>query len=229
MMNASILKSMANQINSITLFRTLILKWYDIEGRDFPWRRDNVSCYESVISEILLKRTRAETVARFYPCFFRLYPSWESIALSTVKELENTLRPIGLWKQRAKPLWSLAQEMISRKGVFPKDQLILESLPAVGQYVANAILLFCHGIPRPLLDASMARILERFFGPRKLSDLRYDPYLQNLSTTVVSQDDPVTINWAILDFAAKVCQKKPACSSCPISEKCRFLRVCNNQ
>lgn len=28
----------------------------------------------------------------------------------------------------------------------------------------------------------MARVLERYFGPRKLADIRYDPYLQDLAT-----------------------------------------------
>ena len=44
--------------------------------------------------------------------------------------------------------------------------------------VANAILLVCHEQPEPLLDSNMARVIERVFGPRKLADIRYDPYLQ---------------------------------------------------
>jgi adenine-specific DNA glycosylase len=51
------------------------------------------------------------------------------------------------------------------EGVVPHDRRQIEALPAVGQYVASAVLLFAHGRPEPLLDANMARVLERVFEP----------------------------------------------------------------
>ena len=50
----------------------------------------------------------------------------------------------------------------------------------------------------------MSRVLERFFGKRKLSDIRYDPYLQKLSAIIVEHHKTKEINWAILDFASFV-------------------------
>ena len=130
---------------------------------------------------------------------------------------------VGLWRRRSETLKKLATEMVKRKGEFPADRDELESLPGVGQYIANAIRLFCHGIPEPLLDAGMARVLERFFGPRKLADIRYDPYLQDLSKSVVSGENPSLLNWAILDIAALLCKhKEPTCDACPLVERCKF-------
>jgi A/G-specific adenine glycosylase len=72
----------------------------------------------------------------------------------------------------------------------------------------------------------MARVLERYFGPRTLVDIRYDPYLQDLSREVVTVDDPVSMNWAVLDHAAIICKPKvPRCSSYPLAEKCNFVRL----
>lgn len=45
--------------------------------------------------------------------------------------------------------------------------------------------LVVYGIPEPLVDVNMVRVLERFFGPRKLADIRYDSYLQTLARQVV--------------------------------------------
>jgi A/G-specific adenine glycosylase len=84
------------------------------------------------------------------------------------------------------------------------------------------VLLFQHREAQPLLDSNMARVLERFFGPRTLADIRYDPYLQALAKAVVSCDRPIAMNWAILDFASLVCQNRPLCNACPVNRTCRF-------
>jgi A/G-specific adenine glycosylase len=92
----------------------------------------------------------------------------------------------------------------------------------VGQYVANAVLLFAHGRREPLLDVNVARVLERHFGPRRLADIRYDPYLQALARMVVSSKHPAKVNWALLDLAALICRiRAPLCQECPLSATCR--------
>ena len=51
--------------------------WFERSGRRFPWRRSRVSLYQRIVTEILLQRTQAETVARFYTRFFEQFPSWK--------------------------------------------------------------------------------------------------------------------------------------------------------
>jgi A/G-specific adenine glycosylase len=95
----------------------------------------------------------------------------------------------------------------------------------VGQYIANAAMLFGKHAAEPLLDVNMARVLERYFGPRTLADIRYDPYLQSLARWVISGSNPVRLNWAILDFAAAVCiVRNPSCGSCPLSSECEYYQ-----
>ena len=208
---------------AICRFRSRMLEWYGQHGRSFPWRKRSASNYKKIIAEVLLQRTRAETVAQFFPRFLTRYPSWSQLATANEDELIALIRPVGLWRRRSKSLTSLATEMAKRNGRFPKDRKEIEGLPGVGQYIANSILLLCHNSPEPLLDANMARVLERYFGPRKLSDIRYDPYLQRLGKMVVDCPDAVVLNWAILDFAARTCSIRfPECSQCPLASGCRF-------
>jgi A/G-specific adenine glycosylase len=202
-------------------FACHVIEWFDENGRDFPWRRANQSLYRLVVTEILLQRTRAETVAGFYAEFFARFPSWRALSRATGLELERFLMPIGIWKRRANVLGRLSAEMVARGGRFPREYSEVRRLPGVGQYVANAVVLFRDGTPAPLIDGSMARVLERYFGPRKLADIRYDPYLQDLACRVVGWDDPRAVNWAILDLAALVCKvRNPACSECPLTRGC---------
>lgn len=113
--------------------------------------------------------------------------------------------------------------MVRLKGQFPRKRSDLEEIPFLGQYIANAIELQVFNMPSALLDVNMARVLERYFGERKLSDIRYDPYLQNLAFRVVNHTLSKEINWAILDFASSVCKaKKPLCEKCLLSTSCTF-------
>ncbi len=59
---------------SIDYFQQKIIKWYAKNGRTFPWRDHNISNYEKIIAEVLLQRTKAETIANFYPVFIKNYP-----------------------------------------------------------------------------------------------------------------------------------------------------------
>ncbi|SNT40176.1 hypothetical protein [Tropicimonas sediminicola] len=209
----------------ITRLRRHLLDWYALEGRDFPWRSDRASAYERICVEVLLQRTRAETVAGIYPSFFGKFPSWTALAAASVEQLEDVIRPIGLWRRRAASIKALATYAAGRDGVFPAGEGELSQVPAVGQYLANAILLFGHGEARPLVDVNMARLLERYLRPRRLADIRHDPWLQEACHWLVVCDDPVRVNWAALDYAAKVCRSRyPGCADCKLRVRCNWGR-----
>jgi len=209
----------------IRLFRWELLRWYNTHGRNFPWRNVTGNKYQMIIAEVLLQRTRAETVASFFPKFVGKFSSWRNLASASSTQLKQHLQPIGLWRRRATSIKALAREMVRRNGRFPRNREEIETLSGVGQYIANAVLLFCHSEPQPLLDVNMARVLERVFGPRKLADIRYDPYLQQLAATIIRCKSPADLNWAILDLAAIICLiKKPRCIICPLSSICDYAK-----
>jgi A/G-specific adenine glycosylase len=200
--------------------------WFAAKGRSFPWRKRGATLYEQIVPEVLLQRTRAEVVAGFFPRFKQRYPSWKRLARATETDLRALLRPLGLWRRRASSLLKLAQIVAANNGRFPKTRSEIESLPAVGQYICNAVLLFANRQAEPLLDVNMARVLERCFGPRRLADIRYDPQLQTISRLLVSGPRAIEINWAILDLAAMVCvERRPRCSDCPIRRQCDFYKA----
>ena len=156
--------------------------------------------------------------------FFSRFPDWASLERATKAELENTLMPLGLWKRRAEAFCGLARYATADGGRFPRDRSELQAIPAVGQYLANAILLFQHDEPTPLLDTNMARVLERYIRPRRLSDIRYDPWLQSASKHLVSSEDATKVNWAILDLGGKICTPHdPKCGVCPLKRGCAYF------
>jgi A/G-specific adenine glycosylase len=203
-----------------------LLDWYKDYGRTFPWRNKSATNYELIISEVFLQRTKAETVSKFLPSFLKQYPSWKQLGEATEVELQEIIKPLGLYKQRGSRLYKLSQELKKRKGRFPKERNQVAEIPMMGQYITNAYELYVLKKKSPLLDVNMARLLERFFGERKLADIRQDPYLQTLAYQVVNIEKSKELNWAILDYASLICKKqKPNCSNCLIHSKCKFFNT----
>ncbi|QNN64632.1 hypothetical protein H9L12_10105 [Sphingomonas rhizophila] len=201
-----------------------LLDWASEHGRTFPWRDDGVSTYEKIAVEVLLQRTTATAVSRFYGAFFEKYSGWSELASAEVEDLEQFLKPLGLWRRRAVALIGLARYARDRNGSFPEHQSEHSEIPAVGQYVSNAILTFQHGQSLPLIDVNMARVIERFVRPRRLADIRYDPWLQDAAKWFVRGRDSAFRSWAILDFAALTCKaRKPECPTCPVRRRCSYF------
>lgn len=210
----------------IVLFREKLLAWFPDHGRALPWREMGARLYVLLLVEVLLQRTRAETIAAFLPRFLDRYPGWKELATSNLDDLAETLKPIGLWRRRARPLQGLARELIALGEQWPKQREVLEQMPAVGQYVANAVLLFVHGEPHPLMDSSMARLLRRYFviHPEK-ADIRYDKALHAVAYRVLAKGRATELNWAMLDIAASYCKpRQPECPDCPLRRSCMHGR-----
>jgi len=88
-------------LQRIVWLRERLLCWFEHHGRSFLWRELERSPYELVVAEILLQRTTAAGVARAFPGLIARYPMWEAMAGASLEELQEALRPLGLWRQKA--------------------------------------------------------------------------------------------------------------------------------
>lgn len=215
--------------NDIKYFRKQLLHWFKSNQREFPWRKKEISNYEIIISEILLQRTKANTVAKYYHVFFGQYPDWKSLINATIEDLERTLKPLGLYKHRAKRLNKIIDEFKKKDGLMPKNKGELQDSNLATLYLSNAYELFILNKRAPLLDVNMARVLSRYFNPKEIKDVRNDKELQALSRIVINVKNCKELNWAILDFASLICKsKKPSCCTCILSSRCKFNKLYKN-
>jgi A/G-specific adenine glycosylase len=207
-----------------------LLRWFDEHARAFPWRDPAATKYEQILSEILLQRTRAETVARFYPVFFARYPDWKALSRAKLEDLEEILRPLGLYRHRARRLYRLARDLKRRRGRVPCTSDELSASGFAGLYVTNAFELFVLRHRRPLLDVNMSRVLKRYFNSGVFIDVRHDRALQLLATDIIEVRRCKELNWAILDFAALVCRSRvPRCHACVLALHCLHIRATDDE
>jgi DNA (cytosine-5)-methyltransferase 1 len=209
--------------NKIKFFQTALLNWFDLYRREFPWRSPNISNYQIIITEILLQRTKAETVSAYFNIFFEKYPGWNELTMATVNDLEEMLRPLGLQKHRAKRIYNIAQEYKNKKGALPKNKNELNDTNLATQYISGAYELFILNHRAALLDVNMSRLLRRFFHPKKFQDVRNDKVVIDLAKKVINVKNCKELNWSILDFANMVCKsQKPQCLNCILNSKCEY-------
>ena len=195
----------------VVFFRTTLLRWAQENLRDFPWRRVS-DPYKVLITEKLLQQTDFGHVRKVWEEFFKRFPSVDALAKATEEEIASILRPLGLWRQRAKQMKKFAEEVLAKYGgEIPCDYSSLIKLPGIGDYAARATLVFACNKPTYLLDVNTRKIVKRlFYYPRDAEDKAVIAILELL--TPKDPEECKIFNWGMIDFSALICSRKPKCS-----------------
>lgn len=198
-----------------------LLAWGRATGRKFDWRDPGRSPYEVMVAELLLKRTTATAAARLYPTFLERFPTINAVAEAPAPYLEDALRPVGLYRQRALGFQQLATYMQdTHEGDVPSTIASLERLPHIGPYSARAIASFALGKRAAIVDSNIVRIITRIFR-NSLPDRPTETVLQEVADALLPKREHRAYNYALLDFGASVCRYvRPKCAGCPLADLC---------
>ena len=201
--------------------RRAVVAWYRRRRRDLPWRRTD-DPYAVWVSEIMLQQTRVQTVLRYYDRFLERFPTVADLARASVDDVLAAWTGLGYYR-RARALHEGARRVVERHGgQVPSDPEALRTLPGVGRYTAGAIASIAWGLPEPVLDGNVRRVLGRLLG------LRGDPSrgptertLWAVAAALVRGRDPGDLNQALMELGATVCTPRaPACETCPWRSTC---------
>lgn len=202
-------------------FKKLLIAWWLDNGRNFKWRRTSDK-YETLMAELLLRRTNAKAVESVYSEFLDKYPDAASFGKSKRKDIEKLLWPLGLhW--RVENVVALANYFSTVGPDIPDDVHSLSMLPGVGPYVSRAVLVNCSGLVAVPVDSNVVRVVCRLVGATPHDNLRRNTSFQRFADSFVdAADDVRSINYAFLDFASLVCTaSQPKCNQCPVARQCR--------
>jgi len=207
-----------------------ILKWYDLNKRSLPWRK-NVSLekrqYYTLVSEFMLQQTQVVTVVPYFKRFIKYIPNLKSLAKIENKKLIKLWEGLGYYS-RARNLKKTAQVIIKNfHGKIPNNFEDLLSLPGIGNYTASAILAIAFNKQYIPLDGNIERVLKRYLYLKKDKEIQKDNLIQKktiFGTSLRSSD----YAQALMELGALVCKPtNPLCNECPISKNCRSLKVKN--
>ncbi|KAK5870137.1 hypothetical protein PBY51_024797 [Eleginops maclovinus] len=214
----------------VELLRSQLLRWYDEEQRELPWRTLavtesdlNIRTYAVWVSEIMLQQTQVATVIDYYNKWMKRWPTVQDLAAATLEEVNQMWAGLGYYS-RGKRLHEGAQKVVSElKGQMPRTvESLLKQLPGVGRYTAAAVGSIALGQVTGAVDGNLIRVLCRLraIGADSTSPAVTEA-LWSLANTLVDPERPGDFNQAMMELGARVCTPKgPLCSQCPVQSHC---------
>ncbi len=210
--------SLKRSLFKIDRLRRRLLRWYDQNKRDLPWRGSH-DPYAIWVSEIMLQQTRVAAVVERYQVFLKRFPSLMSLALAKEDEVLALWSGLGYYR-RARMLHKAAQFVAQNYyGSLPKKSEELRELPGIGEYTAAAIASIAHGEPVAVVDGNVERVLSRLAGWDESAKLRRR--IGELAALMVDPERPGDFNQAMMELGAMVClPRSPRCTECPVAIDC---------
>jgi A/G-specific adenine glycosylase len=195
--------------------------WYRRDHRDLPWRR-TADPYRIWISEILLQQTQVGSAIGRYEQFLARFPDVAALAAAPLDDVLLAWEGAGYYA-RARNLHLAARRIVEEHGgELPRSVAALRSLPGVGPYTAAAVASIAFGIPEPVLDGNVERVLCRAFA------VGGDPHapatrraLLEIARGLLPRGHAGDHNQAAMELGATICTpRRPRCGVCPVERLC---------
>ncbi|MFL2099935.1 endonuclease III [Desemzia sp. FAM 23991] len=143
-------------------------------GQIFPEAKCELihrNAFELLISVMMSAQTTDAAVNRITPKLFESYPTPEAFADAPVEEIQEHIKTIGLYRNKAKYIKGCCEKLISDfNSKVPRTREELETLPGVGRKSANVVLSVSFDIPAIAVDTHVERVTKRLkIVPQKAS------------------------------------------------------------
>ncbi len=204
-----------------TFFSDKVIRWYQLNKRDLPWR-DISDPYKIWVSEVILQQTRIAQGYNYYLRFLEKFPTVASLAIASEDEVLLVWQGLGYYS-RARNMHSAAKQIMEKfNGSFPTTYKEIRSLKGVGNYTAAAIASFAFHLPYAVLDGNVFRVLSRFFKIETPIDTTNGvKEFQTLAQELLDEKHPELYNQGVMDIGATIClPQNPLCTECPLAEGC---------
>jgi A/G-specific adenine glycosylase len=207
--------SVAATDKNMAAFRRALLRWYDEQRRDLPWRKTR-DPYRIWISEIMLQQTRVAAVLEHYRIFLERFPDLEALAAAPEDAVLAAWSGLGYYR-RARMLHQCAKELVDKHGGrFPQRAEALQTLPGIGRYTAAAIASIAFGEAIAVVDGNVERVVQRLAG----CDLT-QPQTWQHAQLILNTDRPGDFNQSMMELGATIClPHDPNCLTCPVKQWC---------
>ncbi len=188
--------------------------------RSFAWRRTR-DPFKVGVAEILLQKTRAEAAQPVFVRLLERYPNASELARADANELAVLIAHLGLSSKRVRGLLAFARDYEARGAAIFERPFSEHTVPGLGAYGYRAVRAFTQDIREGIVDANVRRVFDRVFSLRHRCEGRY----QAIADRIVSgSKSSRTLNFAVLDLAARFCLPRPRCQQCPLHDQCRSSR-----
>ncbi|MDD7282270.1 endonuclease III [Floccifex sp.] len=178
------------------------------------------SSFQLLVAVVLSAQTTDASVNKVTPSLFARYPDAKSLAQADIQDVEDLIRFIGLYKNKARSIVNLSKELMNRfDGQVPSSYKDLMSLPGVGRKTANVVRSVAFDIPSFAVDTHVERVSKRL-GLAKPNDS-----VEKVEEKLKRKIDRSRWNQGHHDmifFGRYLCtSRNPKCNQCPFVTICK--------
>lgn len=180
--------------------------------------------FKLVIAVALSAQTTDKSVNKVTPLLWGLYPSQFELAKADIVQVEQILRSIGFYKNKAKNAINCAKMVVEEfNGKVPNNMDDLQKLPGVGRKTANIVLnVAFNKVEGIAVDTHVFRISHklRLSNAKTPQDTEYD------LLKVFDKDDWKNLNHQLVLFGRRTCiARNPKCHTCPLEKLCPSKQI----
>ena len=190
----------------------------------------NASCelnyskdYELLLAVMFSAQTTDKKVNEATSKLFKKYDNLLDLNNISLEELEDSIRFIGLYKNKAKNAKKIMETLINKhNGVVPSDMDQLLALPGVGIKTANVVRAELFAIPAIAVDTHVERVSKRLgLINNKATPVDVEKKLEKM----FEKDIHIKLHHQLIHFGRYHClARNPQCENCKLVTFCKYFK-----
>ena len=174
--------------------------------------------WQLLVATVLSAQTTDENVNRVTPVLFARYPTPADLAAADPADVEEIIYSTGYYKQKAKAIISLSQDLVSDYGgEVPDDIDELVTLHGVGRKTASVVLAEAFGRPAIAVDTHVKRVAKRLGLTTNSDPVKIEQDLKAL----FPRSEWAGLSMRLIQFGRDVCTaRSPRCGACEMAPIC---------
>ncbi len=179
---------------------------------------DHGSPFELLVATILSAQCTDVRVNKTTPALFDRYPGPFELAAAEQGELEALVHPTGFYKNKAKNLVKMANQLLdAHEGEVPKQLEDLVQLGGVGRKTANVIRSVAFGLPGLPVDTHVGRLARRLGLTQEEDPVKVEMELNPM----VPQYERGEFSLRVILHGRQICfARNPRCDICVLNDFC---------
>lgn len=181
--------------------------------------------FELLIATILSAQCTDERVNLVTASLFAEVNTPESILELGQIALENKIRSLGLFHNKAKNILAACNVLVEKyNGKVPADLELLRGLPGVGRKTANVVVSNAFGIPALAVDTHVFRVAHRLGIAQGKTPEKVEAELR----MIFPKERWSLVHHLLIFQGRRICSaRKPSCEVCPVAEICKMYSEVN--
>jgi endonuclease-3 len=196
-----------------------ILEALEHEYPDVDYYLNFSNPLELLVAAILSAQCRDEVVNATTERLFAKYKTAEDYATVPLEELEQDIRNIPFYRNKAKNIQEACRILVERyDGAVPQTAEELIELPGIGRKTANAILINAFDkVEGIVVDTHVIRLAQRM----GLSESKDPDKIERDLMMIVPRSSWKRLPWLFKAHGRAVCTaKRPKCAECVLDQLC---------